>query len=91
MALIFSTVRFEKAYSEYRLNRTTEAVTTLKAGGDGLDNRCKELLAQVVRTMLVVLTGTTKFLNFFSVLPKLLPSRVSLACISLCDTSFGIN
>ncbi|KAL4231087.1 Signal recognition particle core component [Mactra antiquata] len=41
-------VRFEKAYCEYRLNRTQEAVTTLRTGGDKLDNRCKELLAQVL-------------------------------------------
>ncbi|XP_060577385.1 signal recognition particle subunit SRP72-like [Ruditapes philippinarum] len=41
-------VRFEKAYCEYRLNRTQEAVATLRAGGDNLDNRCKELLAQVL-------------------------------------------
>ncbi|XP_045189095.2 signal recognition particle subunit SRP72-like [Mercenaria mercenaria] len=43
-----SAVRFEKAYCEYRLNRTQEAITTLRAGGDNLDNRCKELLAQVL-------------------------------------------
>ncbi|WAR22360.1 SRP72-like protein [Mya arenaria] len=43
-----SNVRFEKAYCEYRLNRTQEALSTLRAGGDNLDNRCKELLAQVL-------------------------------------------
>ncbi|XP_052225260.1 signal recognition particle subunit SRP72-like isoform X2 [Dreissena polymorpha] len=45
---LHSHVRFEKAYCEYRLNRTEEAVSTLRAGGDNLDNRCKELLAQVL-------------------------------------------
>ena len=43
----FSELCFEKAYCEYRLNRTNEAVTTLRTPTE-LDNRCKELLAQVV-------------------------------------------
>lgn len=47
-----SAVRFEKAYCEYRLNRTQEALTTLRAGGDSIDNRCKELLAQVVNKII---------------------------------------
>lgn len=51
--LVFcSAVRFEKAYCEYRLNRTQEALTTLRAGGDSIDNRCKELLAQVVNKII---------------------------------------
>ena len=44
---IYSALLFEKAYCEYRLNRTQEALATLRGGGD-LDNRCKELLGQVV-------------------------------------------
>jgi len=39
---------FEKAYSEYRLNRTDEALKTIRAVNEP-DARTKELLGQVVR------------------------------------------
>ncbi|XP_064601701.1 signal recognition particle subunit SRP72-like [Liolophura sinensis] len=40
-------LQFEKAYCEYRLNRTKEALATLRAFSNP-DYRCKELLAQVL-------------------------------------------
>ena len=39
---------FEKAYCEYRLNRTNEALKTLDSA-DGSDDRICELRGQVVR------------------------------------------
>lgn len=44
---VVSSLRFEKAYCEYRLNRTQEACTTLKSI-ESPDYKAKELLAQVV-------------------------------------------
>ena len=43
----YSHVGFEKAYCEYRLNRTQDALNTLR-GISEQDTRTKELLAQVV-------------------------------------------
>ena len=43
----YSGLHFEKAYCQYRLNRTQEALTTLR-GVDKPDTRIKELLSQVV-------------------------------------------
>ncbi len=45
--MAISELVFEKAYCEYRLNRTDEALRTLTAVKDP-DARMKELLAQVV-------------------------------------------
>lgn len=45
----YSHVGFEKAYCEYRLNRTQDALNTLR-GISEQDTRTKELLAQVVRS-----------------------------------------
>lgn len=42
-----SSIAFEKAYCEYRLNRTQEALSTLRKIPQP-DTRAKELLAQVV-------------------------------------------
>lgn len=42
-----SNLHFEKAYCQYRLNRTQEALTTLRAV-EKPDNRIKELLSQVL-------------------------------------------
>ncbi|KAK3582757.1 hypothetical protein CHS0354_015281 [Potamilus streckersoni] len=42
-----SGLKFEKAYCEYRLNRTQESLATLRSVSS-LDYRCKELLAQVL-------------------------------------------
>ncbi|XP_033757773.1 signal recognition particle subunit SRP72-like [Pecten maximus] len=45
-----SGLKFEKAYCEYRLNRTMEALTTLRSV-EKPDNRTNELLAQVLYRM----------------------------------------
>ena len=57
----FSGLTFEKAYCEYRLNRVSEALKTLRSVGDNLDNRCQELLGQVVSHPL---HHTLQILNF---------------------------
>ena len=44
---VFRSVKFERAYCEYRLNRTHEALATLRSVTNP-DARTKELLAQVV-------------------------------------------
>lgn len=44
-------IKFEKAYCEYRLNYTNEALATLRSVEEH-DNRTNELLAQVVSTQL---------------------------------------
>ena len=49
----FSCVVFEKAYCEYRLNRTNEALKTLDSS-DKDDDRISELRGQVVSTLLVL-------------------------------------
>ena len=45
----FRSLSFEKAYAEYRLNRTKEALKTLQAISEPTD-RDNELLGQVVST-----------------------------------------
>lgn len=45
--LLCRSLLFEKAYCEYRLNRTTEATKTLNSAPE-MDSRMKELYAQVV-------------------------------------------
>lgn len=47
-----SSVAFEKAYCEYRLNRTQEALSTLRKIPQP-DTRAKELLSQVVRRIFI--------------------------------------
>jgi hypothetical protein len=44
-----SSLTFERAYCEYRLNRVDDAYSTLTSSGNELDERERELLAQVVR------------------------------------------
>lgn len=50
-----SSVAFEKAYCEYRLNRTQEALSTLRKIPQP-DTRAKELLSQVVRRIFIYLS-----------------------------------
>ncbi len=45
---LFRDLIFERAYCEYRLNRIGDAYNTLTSLGRDLDEREKELLAQVV-------------------------------------------
>lgn len=47
-------LQFEKAYCEYRLNRTEQALSTLRSVTN-LDVRTKELLAQVVGIIFLTL------------------------------------
>lgn len=47
-----SSVAFEKAYCEYRLNRTQEALSTLRKIPQP-DTSAKELLSQVVRRIFI--------------------------------------
>jgi len=54
ICFLYSSLTFEKAYCEYRLNRTVDALATIESAAKP-DNRLQELLGQVVCTLIAAL------------------------------------